>query len=140
MRHSFSVTSRRDRQRGLTLIELMIVVVIIGIIAAIAVPSYQDYVERSRARVAGGHLVAMAAAVENAFQRQLSYPANLQGVKDAGWQDPDDDYFNFCYSTTDTYTLTAGNCGETRMGNCTLTLKANNSRTISGDCGGLTSW
>ena len=62
---------KRSIQKGFTLIELMIVVAIIGILAAVALPAYQDYT--IRARVSEGVVLASAAKLsvaENAANGQ----------------------------------------------------------------------
>ncbi|MHB8623801.1 MAG: pilin [Sulfuricaulis sp.] len=56
-------------QQGFTLIELMIVVAIIGILAAIAVPAYQDYTIRSRVSEAASLGAAVRTAIDVAFSQ-----------------------------------------------------------------------
>ena len=53
----------KKNMQGFTLIELMIVVAIIGILAAIAIPQYQDYVSRSRAAGAAAELAGYRTSV-----------------------------------------------------------------------------
>ncbi|NOR71033.1 MAG: prepilin-type N-terminal cleavage/methylation domain-containing protein [Methylomarinum sp.] len=60
-------------EKGFTLIELMIVVAIIGVLAGIAYPSYQDSVLKSRRRDAEGVLLGFANAMERYYTETNSY-------------------------------------------------------------------
>lgn len=72
---------KRSVQQGFTLIELMIVVAIIGILAAVALPAYQDYTVR--ARVSEG-MVAAAAAKTAVAENAANGAASLN----LGWTSP----------------------------------------------------
>jgi type IV pilus assembly protein PilE len=68
-----SATHAASKQRGFTLIEVMIVVAIVAILAAVAIPSYRDYVIRGQL-VAGTNLLATARVdMERYFQDNRTY-------------------------------------------------------------------
>lgn len=63
----------RSASSGFTLIELMIVVAIIGILAAIAYPSYQRHIENTRRSVAQAELMELAQWMERRYTASYDY-------------------------------------------------------------------
>jgi len=72
-------TMKQRAQAGFTLIELMIVVAIIGILAAVAIPQYQDYVVRSKLAAAASSVASIQTAMAEYYQSNGVFPtpANL---------------------------------------------------------------
>lgn len=100
-------------QKGFTLIEMMIVVAIIGILSAIAIPAYQEYVVRARLVDATNTLSATRARMEQFFQDNRTYVTTGAFVSPCD-AIPAARQFTFgCVATATTYTITATGSGQT---------------------------
>jgi len=121
----------------------MIAVAVLAIISALALPSYQSYVNKSRAKSASADLAALALNMENRYQLQLVYPVNAAGTAATttmfpAWAPTQAAYFTYTLvSTTSSYTLTA--TGKSSLSGCNLTLNNSNTRSASSSCG-FTTW
>lgn len=127
-------------QQGFTLIELMIVVVVIGVLASIAYPSYTDYLTRGRIPDATSNLSNKRVQLEQFYQDNRTYMGAPACVADSTISD----YFNFSCSvqTADTYTLQA--VGKSAMAGFTYTIDQSNAKastiTASGWTGNAGCW
>ena len=68
----------RSREHGVTLLELMVVIVIIGIMATVAIPSYRSYLLRAQRTDATGALLRIAAAQEKFYLQNNRYATEAE--------------------------------------------------------------
>lgn len=134
--HLSTGRSYLNGQRGFTLIELMIVVVIIGIIASIAYPSYTRYVQKSMRTDAHAGLMQAASVLERCYTRNYSY-TNCDAVPT---KSPDGNYdIEVSTDSGGGYTLTASTNKDDGCGKY-ITLTARGEKKPNGSEGEPDCW
>jgi type IV pilus assembly protein PilE len=123
------------QQNGFTLVELMIVVVIVGILASVALPAYQDYVVRGKLTEATSNLANARVKMEQHFQDNRTYFADpVTPIADVC---PDSvstssDYFTYACTnlSSTTYTVTA--TGISPLNDFSYTIDETNAKKTTG--------
>lgn len=120
---------------GFTLIELLVVLAIIGILASIAVPAYQDYVLRGRIPQATAALAAKRIQMEQFFQDNRTYAAAPACNED----NTTSQYFTFsCSGTPDETSYTLQAVGKGSMTGFTYTVNQSNTKASTINAAGWT--
>ena len=133
-----------NKLRGFTLIELLIVIVIVAVLAAIALPGYQEYVRKARRTQAKTDLVEISQKLEREFTLNRSYAAfpvlNYPHSPQTGAP-----YYDLTFTPDPldtTYTITATATGsqtsDSKCGN--LSLSSLGVKTASGSLGAAGCW
>lgn len=121
----------KQRQAGFTLIEVMIVVTIIGILASVALPAYQEHVRSARRTAAMGCLMEQTHFMERFYSANMTYagaaPAACPGEVTQFYA------FNVGNLGATTYTLTANPAGDQASDRCgNLSVNETGNRTAAG--------
>ena len=98
-----------NKQRGITLIELMIVVVVISILAAVAYPNYQEFVARAKRNEAKAALLRLATNQERFYLNNNTFTADLTQL---GFSSEDGGATSITENDYYTITVTAANASN----------------------------
>jgi prepilin-type N-terminal cleavage/methylation domain-containing protein len=116
---------KSQNQKGFTMIELMVVVVIVGILAAIAIPLYGKYVKNAKTTEATGRMGEIITAQKAYAMENGLYTTATAGVVDLR----DSDKFEYTWAGTDTAndaTVTAEGISGTDMEGVTIEISGIN--------------
>jgi len=116
------------RQSGFTLLELMIVVVVISILAAIAVPSYKDYVTRGKLTDAFSALASAQSSAEQFWSNNRTYVGF--NASNGFPQNTTNFTYNLSNQTASTYTITA--TGLSTLAGFVFTIDQNGNKATTG--------
>jgi type IV pilus assembly protein PilA len=111
-------------QQGFTLIELMIVVAIIGILAAIAIPAYQDYTIRSQVSEGLNLAAGAKTAVAEFFTNAGHFPLNNASAGLAPAGSIQGNYVQSVENASGVITITYGNKANSKISGETVVLSA----------------
>ncbi len=132
------------KPKGFTLIEILVVVVIVAILAAIALPSYQDHIRKTRRTQAKADLLELAQMLEREFTLSRSY-AGFDGSTFTTSPRSGTAYYAIEIDPQDatTFTITATPTGSQTEDNAkcgTLSLNQLGTKTASGSLGVAGCW
>lgn len=123
------------KMRGVTLIELLIVVIIVGILASIAYPNYLDFVARGKRQEAKAALLQIATNQERWYLNNNTYTANLNDVGVNAVTDSGAYAIAITSATPNNFTATATyQLADAEAGRCqTFTIDGRGQRTSAPD-------